>query len=63
MAIRSSTTPVQKIITSGKGVALDYDAVARDVQAQSKEMYLWGQADAEDIKDGTRSPVICATAS
>ncbi|KAJ3550562.1 hypothetical protein NM688_g5048 [Phlebia brevispora] len=49
----SSTTPAQRIITGAKGVALDYDAVAHDLQGYSKEMYLWGQTDAEDIRDVT----------
>ena len=43
---------MQKIITSGKGIAIDYDAVARDSQAHSKEIYLWGQEEDTDIKDG-----------
>ena len=55
---RSSTPPVQKIITSAKGVALDYDTVARDSQAHSKELYLWGQGEGDDIKDGMCSLVI-----
>ncbi|THH02138.1 hypothetical protein EW026_g686 [Hermanssonia centrifuga] len=49
----SSTTPVQKIITSGKGVAIDYDNVARDAQGNSKELYLWGQSEQDDLKDVT----------
>jgi len=49
----SSTTPVQKIITTEKGVALDFDGVARDSKAQSKELYTWGQTETEDLKDVT----------
>ncbi|KXN89968.1 Sphingolipid long chain base-responsive protein LSP1 [Leucoagaricus sp. SymC.cos] len=49
----SSTTPAQKIITSEKGVALDFDSVARNSKAQSKEFYTWGQTEAEDLKDVT----------
>ncbi|EAU93037.1 hypothetical protein CC1G_06757 [Coprinopsis cinerea okayama7 len=49
----SSTTPVQKIITASKGVALDFDCVARDTKAQSKELYTWGQNEPEDLKDVT----------
>ncbi|KAI0030659.1 Eisosome component PIL1-domain-containing protein [Vararia minispora EC-137] len=48
-----SATPVQRIITTEKGVALDLDAFKRDAQAQSKELYMWGQNDAADVKDIT----------
>jgi hypothetical protein len=48
----SSTSPVQKIITTEKGVALDFKTLSRDVQAQSKELYLWGQEESADVKDG-----------
>ncbi len=43
---------MQKIITTQKGLALDYDNVSRDVHAHSKELYMWGQVENEDIKDG-----------
>lgn len=46
---------MQKIVTVKKGVALDFDNVGRDSQASSKELYMWGQNDNEDIKDGTSS--------
>ncbi|CAA7266498.1 unnamed protein product [Cyclocybe aegerita] len=49
----SSTTPVQKIITTEKGIAIDFDSVARDSKSQSKELYTWGQSEAEDLKDVT----------
>ncbi|KAJ7487670.1 Eisosome component PIL1-domain-containing protein [Mycena galericulata] len=49
----SSTTPVQRIITVEKGVALDFDSLARDAKAQSKELYTWGQSEDADIKDVT----------
>ncbi|KAH9898049.1 Eisosome component PIL1-domain-containing protein, partial [Cubamyces lactineus] len=49
----SSVTPVQKIITAQKGVALDFDSVGRDAHAHSKELYTWGQIEDEDIKDVT----------
>ena len=45
-------TPVQKIITTKKGIALDFDNVSRDAQAHSKELYMWGQSENEDLKDG-----------
>ncbi|EKM61188.1 uncharacterized protein PHACADRAFT_168609 [Phanerochaete carnosa HHB-10118-sp] len=49
----SSTTPVQKIVTTAKGIAIDYDCVSRDTHGYSKEMYLWGQIESEDLKDVT----------
>ncbi|KAF8642355.1 hypothetical protein AX16_009624 [Volvariella volvacea WC 439] len=49
----SSATPVQKIITTEKGVAIDFDSVSRDSKAQSKELYTWGQTETEDLKDVT----------
>jgi hypothetical protein len=47
----SGTSPVQKIITSEKGVAIDFDSVSRAAKAQSKELYTWGQGEGDDIKD------------
>ena len=54
-------TPVQKIITTKKGIALDFDNVSRDAQAHSKELYMWGQSENEDLKDGEfpRTPRSC----
>ncbi|KAI0004322.1 Eisosome component PIL1-domain-containing protein [Russula compacta] len=49
----SPTSPVQKIITAGKGVALDFDGLSRDARAQSKELYLWGQKEHSDVKDAS----------
>ncbi|KAI0778536.1 Eisosome component PIL1-domain-containing protein [Trametes elegans] len=49
----SSVTPVQKIITAQKGVALDLDNLGRDAHATSKELYTWGQSEPEDLKDVT----------
>ncbi|KAH9486874.1 Sphingolipid long chain base-responsive protein LSP1 [Psilocybe cubensis] len=49
----STTTPVQKIITVEKGLAIDFDSVSRNSKAQSKELYTWGQSEAEDLKDVT----------
>ncbi|KAG6845795.1 hypothetical protein H0H87_003849 [Tephrocybe sp. NHM501043] len=49
----ASTTPVQKIITIEKSVAIDFDGVARDAKSQSKELYTWGQTEPEDLKDVT----------
>ncbi|KAH7931061.1 hypothetical protein BV22DRAFT_1124457 [Leucogyrophana mollusca] len=47
----TTTSPVQRIITIEKGVAIDCDSLARDAKAQSKELYTWGQEEAEDIRD------------
>jgi len=47
----TTTGPVQKIITAEKGVTLDLESLSRDVQAQSKELYMWGQHEEPDVKD------------
>ncbi|KAJ7597100.1 Eisosome component PIL1-domain-containing protein [Mycena floridula] len=49
----SATTPIQRIITSAKGTAIDFDSAARDAKAQSKELYTWGQTELDDLKDVT----------
>ncbi|KAJ6575187.1 Eisosome component PIL1-domain-containing protein [Mycena capillaripes] len=49
----STTTPVQRIITIEKGVAIDLDSLSRDAKAQSKELYTWGQTEEADLKDVT----------
>jgi len=49
----SSTGPTQKIITAEKGLVLDFDNVARESKAQSKEVYIWGQTEPDDLKDVT----------
>ncbi|KAL1738510.1 hypothetical protein HDZ31DRAFT_69918, partial [Schizophyllum fasciatum] len=49
----ASTSPVQKIITVEKGIALDFESLSRDAKAQSKELYTWGQNEDEDLKDVT----------
>ncbi|KAH8835889.1 Eisosome component PIL1-domain-containing protein [Flagelloscypha sp. PMI_526] len=49
----SGTGPVQKIITTEKGLALDFEAASGDLKGQSKEMYTWGQLETEDVKDVT----------
>jgi len=51
-------SPVQKIITSEKGVAIDFDSVSRDAKTQSKELYTWGQTEAADLRDGACAPII-----
>ncbi|KAI4528812.1 hypothetical protein K525DRAFT_215436 [Schizophyllum commune Loenen D] len=49
----ASTSPVQKIITVEKGIALDFESLSRDAKAQSKVLYTWGQNEDEDLKDVT----------
>lgn len=44
--------PVQRIITSQKGVALDFESASKDSKSQSKELYMWGQTEDDDLKDG-----------
>lgn len=43
---------LQVLITNAKGVALDYEGLGRDTKSLSKDFYLWGQEEEEDIKDG-----------
>ncbi|KAF7967005.1 hypothetical protein HWV62_36272 [Athelia sp. TMB] len=47
----ATTSPIQKIITTEKGVAIDFDSLSRDSKTQSKELYTWGQTEADDLKD------------
>ncbi|KAF8609098.1 hypothetical protein BDV93DRAFT_464091, partial [Ceratobasidium sp. AG-I] len=49
--VRPDARQLQMVITSQKGVALDYEAVSRDSKSHSKELYLWGQEQVEDVKD------------
>jgi len=49
----TASTPVQRIITTEKGVSIDFDSVSCDSKAQSKELYTWGQTETEDLKDVT----------
>ncbi|KAG9017061.1 hypothetical protein FRB90_001956 [Tulasnella sp. 427] len=44
---------LQVLITNAKGVALDYQGLGRDTKSLSKDFYLWGQEEEEDIKDVT----------
>jgi hypothetical protein len=55
---RSTTTPVQRIITAEKGIALDFASLSRDTQFQSKELYMWGQKEHSDVKDSQYSDSI-----
>lgn len=54
----TSTNPIQRIITLEKGVALDYDALARDSKTQSKETYNWGRNEGADLMDGEHSRLL-----
>ncbi|KAH9950461.1 Eisosome component PIL1-domain-containing protein [Amylocystis lapponica] len=47
----NSVSPLQRIVTSQKGVAIDFDSVSRDSHAHSKELYMWSQREDDDIKD------------
>jgi hypothetical protein len=51
----STTSPLQKIVTAEKGVALDFERLSRDARSQSKELYQWGQQEHSDVKDGKYS--------
>lgn len=42
---------LQLIITGQKGIILDLEKHAQDAQAVSKELYIWGQTEDNDIKD------------
>lgn len=44
---------IQLAITAQKSVSLQFEAAGRDAQTYSKELYLWGQEQTDDIKDGT----------
>ena len=46
------STPYQRLITTSKGIVMDHDNVARDAKANSKELYMWGQTESDDLKDG-----------
>ena len=49
------STPYQRLITTSKGVVMDLDNIAKDVKANSKELYMWGQTESDDLKDGWRT--------
>ena len=38
---------------------MDYDNVARDAKASSKELYMWGQTESDDLKDGECTSLRC----
>ena len=45
------STPYQRMITTSKGIVMDFDNVSKNAKANSKELYMWGQTETEDIKD------------
>ncbi|KAF8626533.1 hypothetical protein AX15_004836 [Amanita polypyramis BW_CC] len=49
----SSASPIQKIVTAEKGVALDFDSLSHNSKYQSKVLYIWGQSEPDDLKDVT----------
>jgi len=49
--VRPDARQLQMVITSQKGLALDFEAVSRESKSHSKELYLWGQEQADDVKD------------
>jgi len=52
LTVSSTTTAVQRIITLEKGLSIDFENLSREAKSQSKELYTWGQSEAEDLKDG-----------
>ena len=46
------STPYQRMITTSKGVIIDYENLAKDAKANGKELYTWGQTETDDLKDG-----------
>lgn len=46
------STPYQRMVTTSKGVIIDFENVAKDAKANSKELYTWGQSENDDLKDG-----------
>ena len=51
IALCSVTSPIQKVITTEKSVALDSETLSRDAKYQSKELFTWGRNESEDLKD------------
>ncbi|CUA73881.1 hypothetical protein RSOLAG22IIIB_01402 [Rhizoctonia solani] len=49
--VRPDARQLQLLITSQKGLALDFEAVSRESKSHSKELYLWGQDQVDDVKD------------
>lgn len=47
----STVIPSQRIVTAQKGVVLDYESISKDAKASSKELFMWGQTEGDDLKD------------
>jgi len=41
-----------RLIAASKDVVIDYDKIAKDTEAISEELCIWGQTKADDLKDG-----------
>jgi len=41
------------LVTTLKGLVIDHDNVAKDAKSASKELYMWGQTESDDLKDVT----------
>ena len=55
------STPYQRLITTSKGLVMDHDNVAKDAKANSKELYMWGQTETDDLKDGWCTSPRCSS--
>lgn len=51
IALYSATSPIQKLITTEKSLALDSETLSRDAKYHSKELITWGKNESEDLKD------------
>ena len=40
------------MIIAQKSLVLEYDNIGRDSKTYGKELYLWGQEQTDDLKDG-----------
>ncbi|CAE6457175.1 unnamed protein product [Rhizoctonia solani] len=49
--VRPDARQLQLLISSQKGLALDFEAVSRESKGHSKELFLWGQDQVDDVKD------------
>jgi hypothetical protein len=54
------STPYQRMVTTSKGVIMDFESVAKDAKANSKELYTWGRTETDDLKDGEPGSLRCS---
>ena len=47
-----STTPRERLTAASKDAVINYDKIAKNTEAISKELCIWGQTKADDLKDG-----------